>query len=220
MLHHTIHIDLYADIVCPWCAIGEARLERALAERPTLAVTRRWRPFQLRPEMPAGGLPWRDFAEEKFGGLRNAETAFAQVTQLAEAEGLTFDFTRVASAPNTVDAHRLALLAARSDRTWEAVHALFQGYFAEGRDLNRLDDLLAVAQEAGLEVEAARAALESDAYVPEVWESQQEAQRLGLSGVPFYVFNGTHGLSGAQPAETFRRVLDALANRHEAAAPT
>ena len=209
-------IDIYADIVCPWCVIGEARLERALAARPELEVTRRWRPFQLRPEMPAGGLPWRDFAEEKFGGMRNAEAAFAQVAQLAEAEGLTFDFGRVASAPNTVNAHRLVLLASQQGKTWEVAHALFRGYFAEGRNLNALDDLLAVAQETG--VEEARATLESDALTEEVWESQKEAQRLGISGVPFYVFNGMHGLSGAQPVETFLQVLDALAQQ-EAGVP-
>ncbi len=203
-----LHIDVYADLVCPWCAIGEARLEKALAARPDLGVTRRWRPFQLRPEMPESGLPWRDFAKEKFGGMKNAEAAFAQVTQLAEAEGLTFDFGRVASAPNTVDAHRLVLLASRQDKTWETAHALFRGYFAEGRNLNASDDLLAVAQEVGLE---GATTLESDAYTQEVWESQQEAQRLGVSGVPFYVFNGTHGLSGAQPVGTFLQVLDALA---------
>ena len=204
-------IDIYADIVCPWCAIGEARLEKALAERPDLNVTRRWRPFQLRPEMPAGGLPWRDFAEEKFGGMCNAEAAFAQVTQLAEAEGLTFDFGRVASAPNTVDAHRLVLLASQQDKTWEAAHALFRGYFAEGRNLNHVGDLLEIAQEVG--VEGAPATLESDAYTQEVRASQQEAQRLGISGVPFYVFNGTHGLSGAQPVGAFLQVLDALAQQ-------
>ena len=203
-----LHIDLYADIVCPWCAIGEARLEKALAERPELSVTRRWRPFQLRPEMPPGGLPWRDFAEEKFGGLENAEAAFAQVTQLAAAEGLTFDFNRVASAPNTADAHRLVLLAASQNKTWEMVRALFRGYFAEGRDLNNLGDLLAVAQEVGLE--RAGATLQEDSYKEDVWKSQQEAQRLGISGVPFYVFNSAHGLSGAQPVETFVRALDTL----------
>ncbi len=213
-----LHIDIYADIVCPWCAIGEARLERALAERPELEVTKRWRPFQLRPEMPEGGLPWREFAEEKFGGLRNAEAAFAQVTQLAEAEGLTFDFGRVASAPNTVNAHRLVLMASHHAKTSEAAHALFRGYFAEGRDLNRLDDLLEIAQEVGLEPEATRTYLQSDANTSGVWESQQEAQRLGISGVPFYIFNGTHGLSGAQPVETFLRVFDMLTAQYEASA--
>ena len=213
-MSQPIYIDIYADIVCPWCAIGEARLERALAQRPNLEVTRRWRPFQLRPEMPAGGLPWREFAEEKFGGLRNAEAAFAQVTQLASEEGLTFDFSRVASAPNTVDAHRLVLMASHHGKTWEMVHVLFRGYFAKGRTLNNLNDLLDIAKEVGLEPDATRTYLQSDANAAEVWESQQEAQRLGISGVPFYVFNGAHGLSGAQPVETFLRVFETL-NQNE-----
>ena len=207
---NTLEIDVYADVVCPWCYVGEAHLERALGERPELDVTLRWHPFQLRPEMPAGGEPWRAFAEEKFGGLERAQGAFAHVAEVGARTGLTFDFDKVASAPNTIDAHRLILMAAEHDKEMATAKALFRAYFSEGRDLNNLDDLVAVATSVGLEEGAVRAFLESDAGEAEVWASQERAQGLGVSSVPFYVINSRYGVSGAQPPELFLQAFDTV----------
>jgi predicted DsbA family dithiol-disulfide isomerase len=199
-------IDVYADVVCPWCYIGERRLERALRQRPDLQVERRWRPFQLQPGMPRAGLPWSDFARRKFGGVERARSAFAQVTAAGANEGITFAFDRVATAPNTVDAHRLILFGGQHGREWETAEGLFAAYFAEGRNLNDVDDLVAV--KSGLDADEARAYLASSEGVDEVYASQEEAGRLGIEGVPFYVFDGRYGLSGAQPLEVFLRALD------------
>ena len=119
-------IDVYADVVCPWCYIGARRLEGAIALRPDLPVEHRWRPFQLQPHMPAGGLSWPEFTRRKFGSEEHAKAAFARVSAVGAAEGIRFDFDSVASAPNTVDAHRLILLAARSESEWEMADALFE----------------------------------------------------------------------------------------------
>ena len=207
---NTLEIDVYADVVCPWCYVGEAHLERALAERPELDVTLRWHPFQLRPEMPAGGEPWRAFAEEKFGGWARARSAFAHVAEVGARSGLSFDFDKVASAPNTVDAHRLILMAAEHDKEMETAKALFRAYFSEGRDLNNVNDLVAVATGVGLEGDAVRAFLRSDAGETEVWASQERAQGLGVSSVPFYVLNNQYGVSGAQPPELFLQAFDTI----------
>ncbi|HEX7240834.1 MAG TPA: DsbA family protein, partial [Longimicrobiaceae bacterium] len=102
-----MQIEVYADVVCPWCWIGERRLEAALAQRPELRVRRSWRPFQLQPQMPPGGLPWAEFAAAKFGGAERARGMFAQVAAAGAADGVRFAWDRVATAPNTVDAHRL-----------------------------------------------------------------------------------------------------------------
>ncbi len=206
----VIEIDVYADVVCPWCYVGEAHLEAALAARPDLGMTLRWRPFQLRPEMPAGGEPWRAFAEEKFGGWARAQSAFAHVAEVGERAGLEFNFEEVASAPNTVDAHRLILLAAEFGKEMETAKALFKAYFGEGRDLNSLDDLVEVATRVGLEEDAVRALLGTDALSAEVWASQERAQRLGVSSVPFYVLNNQYGVSGAQPPELFLQAFDTI----------
>ena len=205
-----MRIDVYADLACPWCYIGARRLARALALRPDVEVERRWRPFQLQPALPPGGLPWHTFAQEKFGGAERAAGAFAHVTAVGAADGLTFAFDRVASAPNTVDAHRLILFAARHGRQWETADALFAAYFAEGRNMNDHEQLVEAASRAGLPSDEVRAFLAGDECADEVAASQAEAYRLGVRGVPFYVLDGRYGLSGAQPVEMLVEVLDTV----------
>lgn len=203
-------IDIYADVVCPWCYVGEKRLDKALAERPDLDVEKRWRPFQLRPEMPENGLPWREFALDKFGGEENMRRAFAHVAAAGGPEGARFDFDRVASAPNTVDAHRLILHARKRGREWEMADALFRGYFSEGRDLNDPEDLISLAREADLDPDETRTLLSGETGIEEVWESQRTAAKLGVSSVPFYVIDHRCAVSGGQPAEVWLRTFDAI----------
>jgi len=204
-----MQIEVYSDVVCPWCYVGEKRLAKALAQRPGLDAEVLWRPFQLRPEMPKGGLPWREFAPAKFGGERNMKAAFDHVTRAGAPDGAHFDFDRVATAANTVDVHRLILPARNQNREWETADALFRAYFLEGKNLNDTEDLVQIASEAGLNGQETRALLAGDEGVEEVLASQEEAARLGISGVPFYVFDGRYGLSGAQPVEVFLQALDA-----------
>ncbi len=204
-----MRIDVYSDVVCPWCYVGEKRLEKALARVPDLEMEVRWRPFQLRPEMPEGGLPWAAFVREKFGGEENAKAAFAHIAQAGAPDGVRFDFGRVASAPNTVDAHRLILFGGACGREWEVADALFEAYFARGADFNNRDDLAEIAARAGLDPEEARGFLAGRDGADEVARSQEQAARLGISGVPFYVFDGRYAVSGAQPVEVFIRALEA-----------
>jgi predicted DsbA family dithiol-disulfide isomerase len=133
---------------------------------------------------------------------------FAQVTSIGAAEGLTFRFDRVASSPNTVDAHRLILIAAAAGREWAMAEALFRAYFAEGANLNDHEQLVDIAVRAGLRAGEVREHLASDDGKAEVVRSQLSAGRLGIQGVPFYVVDGRLGVSGAQPPELFARVLE------------
>lgn len=201
-------LDVYSDVVCPWCYIGEKRLAKVLAERPDLEAEVRWRPFQLQPGMPRGGLPWAEFTRRKFGGEDGAKAAFARVIAAGEPDGIHFDFDRVASAPNTVDAHRLILFAGERGLQWEVADALFSAYFTEGRDLNDHEDLAAVASGAGLDAADVREYLAGEDNASEVYSSQEEARRLGITGVPFYVFDGRYALYGAQPVEVFEEALE------------
>ena len=205
-------LDVYADVVCPWCYIGERRLERALALRPGIEIERRWRPFQLQPGMPEGGTPWQVYARRKFGGELNARGAFARLTAVGESEGIRFDFDRIASAPNTVDAHRLILLAGEMERgvQWRMVDALFEAYFSGGRNLNDHEELVEVAVGAGLDADEVRSYLAGEGGKAEVRASQEEAYGRGIQGVPFYVFDGGRTVAGAQPVEAFLQVLDGV----------
>ena len=206
-------IEVYGDVVCPWCYIGESNLAQALALRPELNVERVWRPFQLQPQMPKEGLPWADFARQKFGGAANAQVAFEQVKLAGHQSGLVLDFDRVVSAPNTVDAHRLILWAGDQGRQWEMVSTLFKAYFSEGRNLNQLDDLLTVTGEVGLEADAVRNFLADSEKTAEVIASQETADESGIHSVPFYVIDGRYTVVGAQPVEVFSRALD-MVGRH------
>jgi predicted DsbA family dithiol-disulfide isomerase len=205
-------IDVFADIACPWCYIGEKRLFSALGQR-NYDATVRWRPFQLQPDLPSTGRPWRSFAEAKFGGWDRALGMFQRVEQAAEQDRIEFDFEGIASAANTTDAHRLILFAREYDREWDMASALFRGYFAEGLDLNDEDNLFAITAYTGLDTDAAADWLASDAGRTEVAESQQVAQRAGITGVPFTIIAGQLALSGAQPVETFLHALDRAADQ-------
>jgi predicted DsbA family dithiol-disulfide isomerase len=153
--------------------------------------------------MPEGGVPWAEFSRQKFGGESGAKAAFSHVSAAGEGDGIRFDFGRVVSAPNTVDAHRLILLAGDHGLQWELVEALFRAYFTEGKDLNDHEQLAEVASSVGLDAEEV-----GEGGISEVRSSQDEAQSLGITGVPFYVFDGRYALYGAQPVEVFGEVLD------------
>lgn len=204
-------IDVFADIACPWCYIGERRIEQALAQRPGLLAEVRWHPFQLQPDTPKPGEPWRELVEGKFGGAARAEAAFEHVRRAAEADGIEFRFDRMAASPNTEDAHRLVLLATEKGREWEVVTALFRAHFTEGRHVGERDTLVDIAASEGLVPEEVRAYLESEQGVAEVQASQATAGRLGINGVPFFIFDGRYAISGAQPVELFLEALDTAA---------
>lgn len=201
-----LRIDIFSDVACPWCYIGEARLKKALAESGVTAEMH-WQPFQLQPGLPPEGVAWRPFAERKFGGWDGALKMFDQLSALGSAEGLSFRFTDIAKANNTEDAHRLILYAQEQGKGEAAAHALYKAYFEDGQDLNDLEVLVSLAETLGLNAKDVKLYLLSDENKDKVTASQTRANQLGISGVPFYVFNEQLGLSGAQPTETLVRAL-------------
>jgi predicted DsbA family dithiol-disulfide isomerase len=207
-MEQIITIDVFSDVVCPWCYIGEKRLELALAQRPDVRAAIRWRPFQLNPDIPAGGEPWDQFVREKFGGAARAQGMFAQVTEVGREVGIDFNFARVARSPNTADAHRLLVLAGELGVQWPLATALFKAHFSDGADLNDREQLLALAEAAGLERAGAAACLDSDLYADVVAQSQESAAQIGVGGVPFYIFAERFAVSGAQPVGVFLRALE------------
>ncbi|HEU4557258.1 MAG TPA: DsbA family oxidoreductase [Longimicrobium sp.] len=200
-------IDLFADVACPWCWIGERRLKRVLDERG-IEATVRWRPYQLQRGLPPEGLPWGDFVETKFGGWARARPMFAHVAAAGAPEGLTYDFESVASAPNTRNAHRVLLLAQDHGRLWEAADAMYAACFAEGRDVGDAAVLAEVGAAAGLDAAEVREMLAGDTYSDAVDAAQELAERAGITGVPFVIFDGKFAVSGAQPPEVFRTAID------------
>ncbi len=200
-------IDLYSDVVCPWCWIGKRRLERVLAEFPAVTTAITWRPYQLRPDMPAGGEDWQQVIATKFGGAERAGPMFERVAEAGREEGITFAFDRITRAPNTLDAHRVLQLADAEGRSWPLAEALYQAYFTDGQDVSDRALLETLAVAVGCDGAAIRALLAGAAGIDAVHASQQEAAALGVTGVPFTVLDGRLAISGAQPDTLYRRAI-------------
>lgn len=206
-----MHIDIVSDVVCPWCYIGKRRLERALARRPGLAVTRSWRAFQLNPDLPGEGLPQPLYLAGKFGSAREAARVYTVLSAAGRAEGIDFAFERIGRAPNTLRAHRLIRYAADEGAGDDIVEALFHGYFHDGRDIGDIDTLAVIAGRAGLNSAAVRIYLAGDAGTREVRAEDRRARQLGIHAVPCFVLERGYAISGAQEPEMFLSLFDVAA---------
>lgn len=202
-------IEVWSDVVCPWCFIGRRRLQKALAAFPHAdAVTVEHRAFQLQPDA-TGVTPSKQHLSEKYGvSEEQVEAMQANVCLVADGEGLCYNLDDTLSG-NTRDAHRLLLWAQERGGAETLLEAMYSAYFEHSRSLFDDDALLALVDEAGLDVDAARAVLASDVYGDAVTEHQRLAASFGANGVPFFVFDRKYGISGAQPLEAFTQTLDA-----------
>jgi predicted DsbA family dithiol-disulfide isomerase len=200
-------IEIWADVACPWCYIGERRLRRAI-EDSGVAAEVHWKPYQLQPDLPSQGIPWSQFVDERFGGWQRARPAFERVAASGAGDGIEYDFKSMASAPNTTDAHRLLLHAESAGRLWEAADAVYRGYFREGRDVGSRSVLVEIGTGLGLDPSELGEMLDNGQWTDQVAASQDEARELGISGVPFVVLEDELAVSGAQPLEVFRSAID------------
>ena len=201
-------IEIYADLVCPWCYIGKVRLEQALTNRPQACVDLRWRPFQLNPDLPSEGVDRGLYLTAKFGGPERARLLSASLQQAAEREGLSLRLDLIRRTPNTIQAHRLVRLADGVGQGTAMVGRLFKAYFEQGMDIGDLDVLAELADEIGLHREEAEAYLEGDADRSAIRAGDQAARQLGVQAVPCFVFDRRYALSGAQEWAAFLPMLD------------
>jgi predicted DsbA family dithiol-disulfide isomerase len=204
-----VKVEIWSDVVCPWCYIGKRRFERGLAafeHRDQVEVV--WRSFELDPDAARSSDedPVERLARKYGMTVDEARAAQERVTAIAAEEGLTYRL-HVARPANTFDAHRLLHLAA--DRGVQAAvkESLMAAYFTAGRPIGDRETLVAAAAEAGLDAEAAREVLAGDAYAEAVAVDEREAAALGISGVPFFVIDRRYGISGAQPAGLVHQAL-------------
>jgi predicted DsbA family dithiol-disulfide isomerase len=214
-----MHIDIVADVICPWCFIGKRRLERALALRPDLEATRSWRAFQLNPEMPPEGMPRERYLAAKFGGPRGAAQSETRIVAAGRGEGIAFAFDKIRRTPNTLRAHRLIRRAAGTGRADAVAEAMLRGYFLEGLDLGDIDVLAALAASCGFEESETRAWLGGIECAEEVLAEDRRARRLGIHAVPCFVIESGYAIAGAQEPEMFLPLFDlATAAARDAAA--
>ncbi len=204
-----MQLEIWSDIVCPWCAIGRARLHTALddfAHRDEVEIT--WRSFELDPTAPRRVEgPYVTRLAEKYGQAEaDAQTMIDRMTSLAADEGMTFRFDRAVPG-NSFDAHR-ALHLAEDRGIQDAVKArLLAGYLEQGEAIGEHDVLVRLAAEAGLDSDEAREVLAGEAYTDRVRADEAQAREFGISGVPFFVLDRRFAVSGAQPAEVLGQAL-------------
>lgn len=200
-------IDVVSDVVCPWCYIGKRQLEALIeslepGERPSV----RWHPFQLNPGLPTDGIDRGEYLRGKFGPQAVSSQIYARATAAGRAVGLAFDFEAIQRQPNTFDAHRLIAWADEPPRhaAERLVERLFRANFMEARFIGDRGVLAQLAGECGLDAAQALAFLESGQQVFETSDAEERARRLGVTGVPFFVFNQRVAVSGAQGVESLR----------------
>jgi predicted DsbA family dithiol-disulfide isomerase len=209
----TLTIDVVSDVVCPWCFIGKRHLDQALqlwrAERPDSDVEVRWQPYFLNPDTPESGEPYRPFLEKKFGGPKQLEEIWQRVSEAGRKAGIEFAFEKIELRANTLNAHRLIHHAQTGGGSAieDLIEALFAAQFLEGRHIGDRAMLAAVAAECGMDREAVQRYLDSDEDAEEVRAAAAKMQRMGISGVPFFIFNNKLAASGAQPPEALLQAM-------------
>ncbi|MDQ0743165.1 putative DsbA family dithiol-disulfide isomerase [Clavibacter sp. B3I6] len=216
----ALRVDVWSDIACPWCYVGKRRFEagvRAFAARtpdaPAIEIT--YRSFELAPDTPVdfAGTEVDFLAGHKGIPAERVRTMLADMTALAAAEGLSYDYDALQHT-NTVLAHELLHLARERGVQLEMVERLLRAYFTEGRHVGRVPDLVDLAVEVGLDADEVRAALESHRHLDDVRADQAQAVAYGIQGVPFFVIDERFGISGAQDPSVFASALgEALAAR-------
>ncbi|GAA3646271.1 protein disulfide isomerase FrnE [Microbacterium marinilacus] len=217
-----IRIDVWSDIACPWCYIGKRNLENGLAavaadeDAPQVEIT--YHSFELSPDTPIDfdGSSADFLAQHKGISPDQAQEMNDRVAQIAEQQaGLHYRFD-LQQHTNTVKAHELTHFAKEHGKQVEMTERLMSAYFVEGRHVGRIDDLVELAEEVGLDASAARDVLDNDHYLPDVRQDQAQARAFGISGVPFFVIDGKYGVSGAQPPEAFTQVARQVWAEHRA----
>lgn len=208
----AISVEIVSDIACPWCYLGKRRLDAAAEQLAgTVTLTRRWRPFLLDPTVPPGGLPYRAYLTAKFRDPGALDAAHARLAALGAEVGIAYDFAAIERRVDTLDAHRVMLWAGEAEVADAAAEALFQRQFVTPADLSDPAVLAAAAEEAGLDGEEVADWLTTDVDRDRVRAEVAEMQRIGVSGVPFMIFEGKYAISGAQETDILVEALREMA---------
>ncbi|MGX5734300.1 DsbA family oxidoreductase [Bosea thiooxidans] len=216
-MDEKLPLAIVSDIACPWCFIGKARLEAALARNGlTERVAITWLPYELNPEMPEEGMDRAQYLDSKFGPGKRREIE-VRLSEAALESGVTFNWTRVTRSVNTRMAHMLVAAASTVQRGGDMTAALFKAYWQDGRDIGDLETLIQIAVEQGFDEQAARDELANDELRETVIGLEDHARQVGVTGVPFFIIDGKLAVSGAQPPEVWEQVFQQVAAQRQQA---
>jgi predicted DsbA family dithiol-disulfide isomerase len=207
MAEKSLSVDVVADVVCPWCYLGWARLQKALALRPGLPAQVVWKAYQLNPDLPEEGVDYKEYIAKKFDPERIRE-AQANIRALGEEIGLVFNFDRIQKAPNTSAAHRLIRWGAAEGKLDDIARGVMKAYFTDGRFIGDARELAAIGAAAGMNGDDILARFERGLDKDIIARENAEARARGVAGVPFYLLGGHIAVEGSWPAEDLATELD------------
>ena len=207
-----LHIDIISDVMCPWCYIGKRRLEKAIASVPDIPVALRWLPFQLDPTLPKDGKDRQAYLSDKFGGAERAEAVYAPIRAAGQQEGIPFAFEKITKSPNTLDCHRLILWSRADGLQNEMAERLFQLYFLEGADLTDPKVLILASADVGMMSDLVEELLPTTSDIDKIQKDLDQAQAVGVTGVPAFIIDERFMIMGAEKAET---IAAAIRHAHE-----
>ncbi len=213
-----LQIDVVSDVMCPWCYIGQKRLEKALTEvAGTVDADVHWRPFQLDPTLPPEGKDRKTYLEEKFGGADRAAALYDQVKEAGRSEDIPFDFAAIKVSPNTLDAHRLLRWSRSAGRETQnkLARRLFKLYFEEGANIGDHSVLIDAARDVGMDVSIVETLLASDADREAVQQEVALANKMGVTGVPCFIIENKYAVMGARDSATLADALRQIAQAKE-----
>lgn len=213
-----VKIDVISDVVCPWCYLGKARLESALATLPDIEAEVHWRPYMLDPSIPRGGVDHKAYLEAKFGAGPRLGQIQQQLIGFGRAEGINYDFDAIKTAPNTMSAHRLIRWAAQAGpagpgKQDKVVDLLFKAFFEQGQDIGSASVLIDIARNAGMDASIIETLLPTDAEEAGVIGEIATSKQMGITGVPCFIIDQKYAVSGAQTPDV---LADAINNAVQA----
>ena len=208
-------IDIFHDTVCPWCRIGKTSLKHALDQWPSQDVTLRFRTFFLNDSIPPEGYAYQEYMRAKFEGRATLEQLYQGPRRAGANYGLTFNFEKITTTPNTLLSHCLIAITP-DDHKETMIDALYNAYFEDGRNIGDQHVLHEIGTEQGLTQEQVVAGLENVQLQRDIKAEAQWAQQIGVTGVPLFIFDQQYALSGAQPPEAFLQVFETLESEAQA----
>ena len=204
-------IEIFSDVVCPWCYIGKRNLEKALQilneKDKQFENTLNWRSFQLNPQLKEEGILRKDYITNKFGEGANSEIIYERVRLAGEAVGLTMNFDKIIMQPNSSKMHSLIYAAKETNRDIELIENFFKAFFIDGMNLTDFEIVSKVASDSGLDSETINGVFHDNLFEKFVQEDIIMSKKYNITGVPFYVIDDSIGISGAQPPEV---IVDAI----------
>jgi len=218
----NLTIEMVSDLVCPWCWVGLRRLKSAIELVPEIEVEILFRPFELDPSVPEGGVDYKEYMRQKFGsdaGKDRANTMRDKLIEYGKEEGIPFAFDKISRRPNSFNAHRIVHWAQGQGKGIEAKEALFHAVFADGRDIGDMDTLVDISRHIDLDPAIVGDLLKTDADIETVRNEQNLFRQMGVSGVPTFIAHRNVAVQGAESAEKLARFLASSAQQMPAERP-